>query len=143
MGMRISAAGVIELRKSGVIMRRSVPADPASSQQILELRDQGLTLTEVAEQVGMTVSGLGAATRGLSTIPRECVGARLVQAEASDCKSTAAIAASLADALAEFCRLERRLDRRIRRDQTSEMTFDAIVPACRELGWIPSNSSLL
>jgi hypothetical protein len=33
------------------------PAYPASTQQILELRDQGLTWTEVAEQGDMTVSG--------------------------------------------------------------------------------------
>jgi hypothetical protein len=32
-------------------------ADPASTQQILELRDQGLAWNEIAEQVGMTVSG--------------------------------------------------------------------------------------
>jgi hypothetical protein len=33
------------------------PARPASTQQILELRDQGLTWAEVAKQVDMTVSG--------------------------------------------------------------------------------------
>ena len=45
-------------RRAGVTMRRGgPPAHPASTQQILELRDQGLTWTEVAEQVGMTVSG--------------------------------------------------------------------------------------
>ena len=46
-----------QLRRAGVTMRRGgPPAHPASTQQILELRDQGLTWTEVAEQVGMTVS---------------------------------------------------------------------------------------
>jgi predicted DNA-binding transcriptional regulator AlpA len=39
-------------------MRRGAPAHPASTQQILQLRDQGLTWSEVAEQVGMTVSGV-------------------------------------------------------------------------------------
>jgi hypothetical protein len=39
-------------------MRRGTPpAHPASTQQILELRDQGLTWSEVADQVDMTVSG--------------------------------------------------------------------------------------
>jgi hypothetical protein len=36
-----------QLRRSGVTMRRSgAPAHPASTQQILELRHQGLTWTE-------------------------------------------------------------------------------------------------
>ena len=43
-------------------------------------------------------------------------GARLIQAEGLDSKSAADVAASLADALTELHRLERRLDRRIRRD---------------------------
>jgi hypothetical protein len=43
---------------AGVTMRRSgPPAHPASTQQILELRDQDQTWTEIAEQVGMTRSG--------------------------------------------------------------------------------------
>ena len=33
------------------------PAHPASTQQVLELRDQGLTWNELAKQVDMTVSG--------------------------------------------------------------------------------------
>ncbi|HKN42547.1 MAG TPA: hypothetical protein VJW23_01390, partial [Propionibacteriaceae bacterium] len=46
------------LRRAGVTMRRGgPPALPASKQQILELRDQGLSWTEVAKQVDMTVSG--------------------------------------------------------------------------------------
>jgi hypothetical protein len=44
-------------------------------------------------------------------------GARLIQAEALDSKSAADLAASLADALEELHRLERRLNRRIPRDQ--------------------------
>src|SRR6185436_13709787 len=40
-------------------MRRGTPpAHPASTQQILELRDQGLTWNEIAQQVEMTVSGV-------------------------------------------------------------------------------------
>ena len=47
-----------QLQSAGVTMRRGGPsAHPASTQQILELRDQGLTWPEIAEQVDMTVSG--------------------------------------------------------------------------------------
>ena len=47
-----------QLRRAGVTMRRGgASAHPASTQQILELRDQGLTWPEIAEQVDMTVSG--------------------------------------------------------------------------------------
>jgi orotate phosphoribosyltransferase-like protein len=47
-----------QLQKAGVTMRRGgPPAHPASTQQILELRDQGLTWEEVADRVEMTVSG--------------------------------------------------------------------------------------
>jgi Sigma-70, region 4/Homeodomain-like domain len=47
-----------QLRRAGVTLRRGgAPAHRASTQQILELRDQGLTWPEIAEQVGMTVSG--------------------------------------------------------------------------------------
>jgi len=47
-----------QLQRAGVTMRRSGPhAHAASTQQILELRDQGLTWPEIAEQVDMTVSG--------------------------------------------------------------------------------------
>jgi hypothetical protein len=42
--------------------------------------------------------------------------ARLIQAEGLDSKSAVEIAASLADALEELCRLQRNLERRIRRD---------------------------
>jgi hypothetical protein len=47
-----------QLRRDGVTLRRSGPsAHPASTEQILELRDRGLTWNGVAEQVDMTVSG--------------------------------------------------------------------------------------
>ena len=46
-----------QLRRAGVTMRRGAPAYPASTQQILELRDQGLSWAEIAEMVGMTRSG--------------------------------------------------------------------------------------
>jgi hypothetical protein len=54
----ISSTTVSEqLRRAGVSMRRGVPPHPASRQQILDIRDRGLTWREVAEQVDMTVSG--------------------------------------------------------------------------------------
>jgi hypothetical protein len=40
-----------------VLPAAAPPAHPASTQQILELRDQRLTWPEIAEQVDMTVSG--------------------------------------------------------------------------------------
>jgi transcriptional regulator with XRE-family HTH domain len=47
-----------QLRRAGVTMRRRGPsAHPASTKQIAELRDRGLTWTEVAQQLDMTVSG--------------------------------------------------------------------------------------
>jgi hypothetical protein len=56
LGVPWTAVGY-QLRRAGVAMRRGAPAHPASTQQILELRDQGLTWNEVAKQVDMTVSG--------------------------------------------------------------------------------------
>ena len=46
------------LRRAGVTMRPvGAPTHPASTQEIVDLHDQGLTWTEVAERVDMTVSG--------------------------------------------------------------------------------------
>jgi hypothetical protein len=57
LGVHWSAVGR-QLESAGITMRRSGPsAHPASTEGILELRDQGLTWTELAEQVDMTVSG--------------------------------------------------------------------------------------
>jgi hypothetical protein len=67
-----------QLRRAGVTMRRGAPpAHPASTQQILELRDQGLTCTEIAEQVDMTVSGAWSRYRKAGRSPRGwAVGSR-------------------------------------------------------------------
>jgi hypothetical protein len=47
-----------QLRSAGVTMRRGgPPAHPTSTDRIVELRNRGLTWSEVAEQVDMTVSG--------------------------------------------------------------------------------------
>jgi hypothetical protein len=237
LGVHSSTVGQ-QLQSAGVTMRRSgPPAHPGSTQQILELRDQGLTWPEIAEQVDMTVSGawsryrrarppksprlgrwqqvladaldqnlaigvravvadhlgraptrteltaarraahslaaLGRARvlhmpgeadadagdrnylvlakptvimndirlRGLAvagsdaagrksphnhaqtarnlrrSLRNAAAGARLIQADGLDSKSAVDVAASLADALDELDRLQRRLDRRIRRDQ--------------------------
>jgi hypothetical protein len=44
------------LKRAGVTVRHGAPSHPATTQRIVELRDQGLTWAEVAVQVGMTVS---------------------------------------------------------------------------------------
>jgi hypothetical protein len=47
-----------QLRQAGVTIRRSgPPAHPATTDQILQLREQGLSWAEVAEESGMTRSG--------------------------------------------------------------------------------------
>jgi IS30 family transposase len=57
LGVHWSTVGQ-QLQRAGVTLRRGGPeAHPASTQQIMELRDQGLTWNEVATQVDMTVSG--------------------------------------------------------------------------------------
>jgi hypothetical protein len=57
LGVHWSTVGQ-KLQRAGVTMRRSGPsAHPASTQQILEARDQGLTWPQIADQVDMTVSG--------------------------------------------------------------------------------------
>ena len=48
-----------QLRSAGISMRSAGPAaHPASTQQIVILRDQGMTWDEIAEQVGMTAPGV-------------------------------------------------------------------------------------
>ena len=51
------------------------------------------------------------------SLTNAAAGARLIQAEGLDSKPAAHVGASLADALEELHRLQRRLDPRIRRDQ--------------------------
>jgi hypothetical protein len=51
------------------------------------------------------------------SLQNAAAGARLIQAEGLDTRSAADVAASLAEALEELHRLQRRLDRRIRRDR--------------------------
>ena len=78
---------------------------------------------------GLAVAGSDAAGRQNSdnhaqtarnlkrTLRNAAAGARLIQTEGLDSESAADVAASLADALEELHRLQRRLDRRIRREQ--------------------------
>lgn len=48
-----------QLQSAGITMRSSGPAtSAASTEQILELRDQGLTWSELAEDVDLTLSGV-------------------------------------------------------------------------------------
>jgi hypothetical protein len=57
LGVHWSTVGE-QLQSAGIAMRSGgAPAHRATTQQILELRDQGLTWSEIAEQVDMTVSG--------------------------------------------------------------------------------------
>ena len=69
-----------QLRRAGVTIRRGggPSAPPASTEQIRELRDQGLTWNEVATQVDMTVSGAWSRYRKArpSKSPRLDVGSR-------------------------------------------------------------------
>jgi hypothetical protein len=46
-----------QLHNAGITMHRGAPAHPASTQQILELPEQGVTWNEVANRVDRTVSG--------------------------------------------------------------------------------------
>jgi hypothetical protein len=57
LGVHWSTVGE-QLQRAGIIMRSGgPPAHSASTQQIVELHDKGLTWNEIAEQVNMTVSG--------------------------------------------------------------------------------------
>ena len=57
LGVHWSTVGE-QLQSAGITMRSVGPrAHPASTQQINELRNKGLNWDEIAEQVGMTVSG--------------------------------------------------------------------------------------
>jgi hypothetical protein len=61
-------------------------------------------------------------------------GARLIEAEVLDSKSATDVASSLADALEELQRLQRRLDRRIRRDQEGSEEPDLVPSGKAPLG---------
>jgi hypothetical protein len=86
-----------QLQRAGITMRSSGPTThPASTQQILQLREQGLTWHEVAKQVDMTVSGVWSRYRRVRKLRRSlrnaAAGARLIQAEPLESKSAADVA---------------------------------------------------
>jgi IS30 family transposase len=65
LGVHLNTVGE-QLQRAGIIRRSGGPPHPASTQQIRELREQGLTWNEVAKQVDMTVPVPGAASGGPS-----------------------------------------------------------------------------
>jgi hypothetical protein len=75
-------------------------------------------MPEVTLPVGEVLTTTPRPPRNLETsLPNVAAGARLIQAEGLDSESAVDVAASLADALEELQRLQRRLGRRIRRDR--------------------------
>jgi hypothetical protein len=90
-----------QLRRAGVNMRRfGTPAHPASTQQILDLRDQGLTWNEIAEQVDMTVSGVWSRYRRAQPPRSPGLGRwQQVLADALDQNSAVGVRAAVADHL--------------------------------------------
>jgi hypothetical protein len=102
--------------------------DNAGDRNYLALAKPNVIMNDIRLR-GLTVAGSDAAGRRsphnhgqtVRNLRRSlriaAAGARLIQAEGLDTKSAAEFAASLADALVELRRLERRLDQRMRRDQ--------------------------
>jgi hypothetical protein len=90
-----------QVQGAGVTMRRSGPtAHPASTQQIRELRDEGLTWPEVAEQVGMTVSGAWSRYRRARRLKSPRLGRwQQILADALDQNLAIGVRAAVADHL--------------------------------------------
>jgi hypothetical protein len=90
-----------QLRRVGLTMRRGgASAHPASTQQILELRDQGLTWPEIAEQVDMTVSGAWSRYRRARSPKSQRLGRwQQVLADALDQNLAVSVRAAVADHL--------------------------------------------
>ena len=90
-----------QLQGAGVSMRRvGASAHPASTQRILELRDQGLTWPEIAEQVGMTVSGAWSRYRRARPSKSQRLGRwQQVLADALDQNLAIGVQAAVADHL--------------------------------------------
>jgi AraC-like DNA-binding protein len=119
-----------QLHRAGVTMRRGgPPAHPASTQQIVELRDQGLTWPEIAGKVDMTFSGAWSRYRRARPPKPPRLGRwQQVLADAVDQNLAIGVRAAVADHLgraptraeltaARRAAHRRRLHRRIRRDQ--------------------------
>jgi Homeodomain-like domain len=90
-----------QLQNAGVTMRSGgPPAHPASTQQILELRDQGLTWNEIAGQVDMTASGAWSRSRRAQPPNPQRLGrSQQVLAEALDQNLAIGVRAAVADHL--------------------------------------------
>jgi hypothetical protein len=89
-----------QLHHASVPMRRGPPAHPAPTEQILELRDQGVTWAEVAERVGMTVSGAWSRYRRAQPPPPRRLGRwQQVFADALDQNLAVGVRAAVADHL--------------------------------------------
>jgi Sigma-70, region 4 len=80
--------------------RSGPPAYPASTDRIVELRDEGLTWNEIAEQVGMTVSGVWSRYRRARPRESERLGRwQQVLADALDQYLAIGVRAAVADHL--------------------------------------------
>jgi hypothetical protein len=89
-----------QLRRDGVTLRRSgPPAHSASTEQIVALRNQGLTWRQVAEWVDMTISGTGAHTAGGPVTRVRTTGRQPVLADALDQNLAVRVRAAVADHL--------------------------------------------
>ena len=64
----------VHLRRAGVEMRAGAPSADVSTEEIIRLREQGLTWPEIAERVGMSAPGCR-----LTGPPRDAEAHRLGQ----------------------------------------------------------------
>jgi hypothetical protein len=89
-----------QLRRARVAMRRGATAHSASTDQIQELRDQGLTWNEIAGQVDMTVPGVWSRYRRAQPTTSQRLGRwQQVLAEALDQHLAIGVRAAVADHL--------------------------------------------
>jgi hypothetical protein len=127
LGVHLSTVGQ-QLRRAGVTMRSGGPSAPASTQRIVELRDQDLTWTEVAMQVDMTVSGAWSRyQRARPPKPRRLGRWQQVLAEALDQNHAIGVRAAVADHLGRAPRGQAELTAARRAAHASR---PSVVPAC-------------
>jgi hypothetical protein len=117
-----------QLQTAGITMRSGgPPAHPASTQQILQLRDRSLTWSQVAEQVDMTVSGASSRyRRAQQTKPQRLGRWQQVLVDALDEYLAIGVRAAVAD------HLDRAPPGRSSRlpDEPPTVSLARIVPAC-------------
>jgi hypothetical protein len=126
---RRAAHGLAALGRARVLHVPGADADAEAGDRTYLVLAKPNVIMNDARLRGLGVAGGDAAgrkrpnnhaqtTRNLKrSLQNVAAGARLIQVEALDSQSAAEVAASLAHALDELHRLQRRLDRRIRRDQ--------------------------